>query len=244
LFFTKLLSSCNELFFFFLVKRLEGKNRTEEDVRQYIYGENETKDDSSDDRHVNIIEQEIREQQLREAALRQEGTLMKDEVDFSEDSGCAEFQEFDPTAPVKLPVVATPVVVPAPRPVSPVVVDDVESVALTPTVDGELTPPATFFDPCQYSTEAKIALEIRELKEREEELRRMRSRFQSGGMHSQDNLNSLPTSSTDEGNCSEYGSGEDASNKEVASIEGGGSSRSVLHLFLTFLYDNILLVHE
>ncbi|CAG0913881.1 unnamed protein product [Notodromas monacha] len=241
--------------------RLNGKGSSDDvakPLQQYVYGENGPTEDPAVPRHVNIIEQEIREQQMREAVLRHEGTLrpplssVEEEeqgvlvVAGEDDSGCAEFQEFDPTEPV---VVSKPVIASAPvqlRPPSPVVV--VAAHAAVPSAVGDddgpegivaggtpgtgdfspedLAPSSTYFDSPQFSTEAKIALEIRELKEREEELRRMRTRFNSASaLHSQDNLISLPTSSsTDEGNCSEYGSGEDASNKEVASIEDGGSS--------------------
>lgn len=60
--------------------------------------------------------------------------------------------------------------------------------------------------------ESRIAVELREMREREEELKQLRQRISSGNL--------LDSMATDEGNCSEYGSEE---NKEL-SIDG---SRSV-----------------
>jgi len=58
--------------------------------------------------------------------------------------------------------------------------------------------------PISNSAETKIALELREMREREEELRRLRQRFSKDDPD--DGFNSIPN--TDEGNFSEYGSEE------------------------------------
>jgi len=57
-------------------------------------------------------------------------------------------------------------------------------------------------------TESRIAVELREMREREEELKQLRQRISSGNL--------LDSMATDEGNCSEYSSEE---NKEL-SIDG------------------------
>jgi len=72
--------------------------------------------------------------------------------------------------------------------------------------------------PISNSTETKIALELREMREREEELRRLRQRFSKD--EPDDGFNSIPN--TDEGNFSEYGSEE----KEL-SLDG--NNRYVIH---------------
>jgi hypothetical protein len=72
--------------------------------------------------------------------------------------------------------------------------------------------------PIASSTETKIALELREMREREEELRRLRQRLSKD--EPDDGFNSIPN--TDEGNFSEYGSEE----KEL-SLDG--NSRYVIH---------------
>lgn len=71
--------------------------------------------------------------------------------------------------------------------------------------------------PISNSTETKIAFELREMKEREEELRRQRQRLNKE--EPDDGFNSIPN--TDEGNFSEYGSEEkelslDGNNRYVA----------------------------
>lgn len=58
--------------------------------------------------------------------------------------------------------------------------------------------------PSPNATETKIALELREMREREEELRRLRQRLSKE--ETDDGFNSIPN--TDEGNFSEYGSEE------------------------------------
>lgn len=68
--------------------------------------------------------------------------------------------------------------------------------------------------PIASSTETKIALELREMREREEELRRLRQRLSKD--EPDDGFNSIPN--TDEGNFSEYGSEE----KEL-SLDGNSS---------------------
>ena len=73
--------------------------------------------------------------------------------------------------------------------------------------------------PITNSTETKIALELREMREREEELRRLRQRLSSKD-DPDDGFNSIPN--TDEGNFSEYGSEE----KEL-SLDG--NNRYVVH---------------
>ncbi|CAG0885942.1 unnamed protein product [Darwinula stevensoni] len=182
--------------------------------KPYVFGEDPN---VSNVKHVNIIEQEIREQQQREAEMRQEGTLktlkdiqrLTDDEEEGYEEG-AEFEEFDPTA---ASAVGATEDVPLKRIVEPIV--EPEDV------------PSTYFD-FHASTEAKIALEIRELKEREDELRNMRARYESG---SRENLladASLHTSSTDEGNYSEYGSEE---NKDHST---GGSSRLTSPDFVGF----------
>ncbi|XP_069693476.1 uncharacterized protein mdu isoform X3 [Periplaneta americana] len=65
------------------------------------------------------------------------------------------------------------------------------------------------------AAETKIALELREMREREEELRRLRQRLNNKD-EPDDGFNSIPN--TDEGNYSEYGSEE----KEL-SLDGGNS---------------------
>ena len=72
--------------------------------------------------------------------------------------------------------------------------------------------------PITNSTETKIALELREMREREEELRRLRQRLSKDDPD--DGFNSIPN--TDEGNFSEYGSEE----KEL-SLDG--NNRYVVH---------------
>lgn len=69
------------------------------------------------------------------------------------------------------------------------------------------------------ATETKIALELQEMREREEELRRLRQRLNKE--EADDGFNSIPN--TDEGNFSEYGSEEkelslDGNNRYVAVI--------------------------
>jgi hypothetical protein len=58
--------------------------------------------------------------------------------------------------------------------------------------------------PVSNAAETKIALELREMREREEELRRLRQRLSKE--ETDDGFNSIPN--TDEGNFSEYGSEE------------------------------------
>jgi hypothetical protein len=58
--------------------------------------------------------------------------------------------------------------------------------------------------PIPSAAETKIALELREMREREEELRRLRQRLSKD--ETDDGFNSIPN--TDEGNFSEYGSEE------------------------------------
>jgi hypothetical protein len=80
-------------------------------------------------------------------------------------------------------------------PPSPVV----ETSSPKPTVSAVATT-----TPSPNATETKIALELREMREREEELRRLRQRLSKD--ETDDGFNSIPN--TDEGNFSEYGSEE------------------------------------
>jgi len=89
--------------------------------------------------------------------------------------------------------------------------DDVFS-ATTATDDPAAPPAAPRAAVVGEDAESRIAVELREMREREEELKQLRQRISSGNL--------LDSMATDEGNCSEYGSEE---NKEL-SIDG---SRSV-----------------
>jgi aspartate/tyrosine/aromatic aminotransferase len=73
------------------------------------------------------------------------------------------------------------------------------------------------------ATETKIALELREMREREEELRRLRQRLSKE--EADDGFNSIPN--TDEGNFSEYGSEE----KEL-SLDGNNRYGTPIHNLL------------
>jgi len=84
--------------------------------------------------------------------------------------------------------------------------------------------------PIPSSAETKIALELREMREREEELRRFRQRLSKDDPD--DGFNSIPN--TDEGNFSEYGSEEkelslDGNNSRMMSPEVLADPESFLH---------------
>lgn len=76
------------------------------------------------------------------------------------------------------------------------------------------------------ATESRIALELREMREREEELRRLRQRLSKE--EADDGFNSIPN--TDEGNFSEYGSEE----KEL-SLDGNNRYVTPIHRLLCSL---------
>nr|XP_045621076.1 uncharacterized protein LOC123772124 isoform X2 [Procambarus clarkii] len=183
----------------------------------------------------NVIEAEIRAQQVKEVEMLQEGTLKttamvgrekgaSSPASHDSDEGFVErLAEDAPTVP------------------------DAGYTHAIPGNDGEpviydaVSPPHQYFSessptPIPSSTETKIALEIRELKEREEELRQMRERLMNSSRENllddeearssasreqllEDHLTSL-TTTTDEGNFSECG---DPASSEDKSSDGSNS---------------------
>ncbi|XP_042227914.1 uncharacterized protein LOC121870209 isoform X1 [Homarus americanus] len=215
-------------------------------TKQYVYGITDTtpKEMRSSARIVetvakkppsqeSAIEAEIRAQQLKEVELRQHGTL-KNTVGREKGASSPASHESDEGFVDRL-------------------AEDVPAVPNSgythaiPGNDGEpviydaVSPPPEYFSerntptPTASTTETKIALEIRELKEREEELRQMRERLmgsrenllddeevRSSASREQlleDHLTSL-TTTTDEGNFSECG---DPASSEDKSSDGSNS---------------------
>ncbi|XP_071551453.1 uncharacterized protein [Panulirus ornatus] len=212
-------------------------------TKQYVYGINDAAPKEMRSARIvetvakkpptqeNVIEAEIRAQQMKEAELRQNGTLKTTTVvrekgasspaSHDSDEGFVDRVVEDvPAAPTSGYTHAIPG-----NDGEPVIYDAVSP----PPVD---FPEARTPTPSANSTETKIALEIRELKEREEELRQMRERLmnsrenllddeevRSSASREQlleDHLTSL-TTTTDEGNFSECG---DPASSEDKSSDG------------------------
>ncbi|KAG0716028.1 hypothetical protein GWK47_010554 [Chionoecetes opilio] len=207
----------------------------------------------------NVIEAEIRDQQNRETEMRRQQTLKSTEVrekgassPASHDSDEGFVDRLEVTGPLpSLPVTppgythtipgtdGEPIIYDSVSPQPPEYLSD----RSTPTPSN---PPVTTTPAVSNATEARIALEIRELKEREDELRQMRvelmasrenlledEEVRSSASREQlleDHLTSL-TTTTDEGNFSECG---DPASSEDKSSDGSNSRMMSPDLHLDF----------
>nr|CAD7199611.1 unnamed protein product [Timema douglasi] len=169
-----------------------------------------------------VIEREIRLQKEREDALIKEREEAFQRAAAASISQQQQQQQQQRSTPVVTQAAAKPSGVIKTSPPSEPSDSVFRSLTITPpSLVGTSSTPA----------ETKIALEIREMREREEELRKLRQQIltsKDGTSLStslaEETLNSIPN--TDEGNFSEYGSEE----KEL-SLDGNRQSRSSLYSY-------------